>query len=681
MAEISFTIQLTSDAEPGTGLGGEVVNDLAPRDHRQRLTIPASHVKGLMRAAWQTLSSLRGWRDGQEIETRVFGVPHATDPSDPVIRLTGAVPNATRTLTTKFVTRTALEASGVAQDQSLRTTESIPVGTEFVGSLHAACDNDSAEDLAWRLALLSIPAIGGSRNRGCGECLVSIQDETRGPGKLLGLLDEKLRRGLPALRVANNAAATSLKQSSVVMRLVFRAHSPICCPEFPDKTNVITTGFSIPASAVQGVILNRLNATNPSLADALFASDQFRCWPLQPCAEPSDQSIATDQLPTAIRVSLTHRAAKYSFAEDWNERDFFDEAIDGDAWPDRPDGAPLKASDGVLLRHPDGTRKLWKAGAMPHVVTAHGVHSDQELAGRRNLFTVDAMAPLTWSGLVAMPEEAAVELQKGLQKDATVAIGKSRSVRGLGTLEAAVVRDVPDEWQTQTVATILIVQSPILLEPIMVAPSADEDLLDLACNWAKAHGLPKPTQAWANVGIRFGWSRHGQGFQKAQRVALPGSVIQLSGKVHAQRLKEVFTSCGLGVGPDAGRHLGLGALAVHPGKAQSLFQRQPKIREVGGSDRFAAALQVVLKLHRESKRLPSPSQIRAVQQRLSKVGTQDALQFLTKQMEDRTNRVWATWQGNIERFKELLAFDSKIAARALEVLADLSIANEKASSR
>lgn len=47
MATYNFTIRLTSDAEPGTGLGGEVINELAPRDHGQALVVPASHVKGV----------------------------------------------------------------------------------------------------------------------------------------------------------------------------------------------------------------------------------------------------------------------------------------------------------------------------------------------------------------------------------------------------------------------------------------------------------------------------------------------------------------------------------------------------------------------------------------------------------------------------------------------------------
>ena len=195
---------------------------------------------------------------------------------------------------TVLVTRTAVEESGVAKDASLRTTEAIPVGTTFKGELHTDAVDGSLEDLAWRLSLTAIRAIGGSRSRGCGACLVEIKNETRTPGELLRSLHQHLQEesrhdaDLSSLFPSQVALSqqTSLSDKPMVLRLRFYARTPICCPELPDKTNVISTGFSIPASAVQGAILNYLNAADPGLATALFGSPLFRAWPLHPCWNP-----------------------------------------------------------------------------------------------------------------------------------------------------------------------------------------------------------------------------------------------------------------------------------------------------------------------------------------------------------------------------------------------------------
>ena len=71
MANCEFTVRLTSDAEPGTGLGGEVVNELVPRDYQGRPSLPATHIKGLMRAE---LAEIVRARDlDKTLVTRVFG--------------------------------------------------------------------------------------------------------------------------------------------------------------------------------------------------------------------------------------------------------------------------------------------------------------------------------------------------------------------------------------------------------------------------------------------------------------------------------------------------------------------------------------------------------------------------------------------------------------------------------
>ena len=58
MAEIRYTIELTSDAEPGSGFGGEFVNVTLPRDANGNPVIPASHLKGITRENLATVAEL-----------------------------------------------------------------------------------------------------------------------------------------------------------------------------------------------------------------------------------------------------------------------------------------------------------------------------------------------------------------------------------------------------------------------------------------------------------------------------------------------------------------------------------------------------------------------------------------------------------------------------------------------
>ncbi|MBQ6106850.1 MAG: hypothetical protein IJK97_01465, partial [Thermoguttaceae bacterium] len=51
MKVYQYSITLHSDAQPGTGLGGETVNDYVPRDMQGRPFCPGAHIKGLMREA------------------------------------------------------------------------------------------------------------------------------------------------------------------------------------------------------------------------------------------------------------------------------------------------------------------------------------------------------------------------------------------------------------------------------------------------------------------------------------------------------------------------------------------------------------------------------------------------------------------------------------------------------
>ncbi|MEO8495246.1 MAG: RAMP superfamily CRISPR-associated protein [Planctomycetota bacterium] len=680
MQTYKYTIRLTSDAEPGTGLGGESYNELIPRNHEGRPVIRASHVKGLMREAYVGMARQFGW--DEELEGRVFGFGHRATADDATIRLLDAV--ATSDGDRQFVTRTAVGDDGVVVDKSLRTTESVPIGTEFEGQVLSTARVGSAENLAWRLALRSIPAIGGSRNRGCGQCVFDVigSDDKREngsnmPGQLLVELNEVLKRDDWKQQPSQERNQSSeLAPATVVLRLTFEAETPICCPEITDKTNVISSGFSIPASAVQGVILHRINELNSSLASRLFECPDFRAWPLH----PTGYLDGHDDVLAAIRVSLTHRVKKFTVGDQFNENDFQDEAIAPIDWTKASRGAPLKASDGVLLYRSPTDIKLWPARSMPHVISSHGVHNDRNTPDGRNLFTVDAMAPLRWQGIVVLPENVAKDLQKSLESNPMVAVGKSRTVRGLGRLSVSrVENDAPVEWQhpSKLEHTVLVAQSPLLIESEDKEASAEELLPQLIESWRKANNLSLPPlkDQWANAGVRFGWNRTKQKDRlDACKVFLPGTVIAFESPLDDTALAALRHGIG------GGRDRGYGAVSVHPGPAIGMFKRTPQFPTLLApkqSQNQKGAIEKVLAMARETKRLPSPAQIRALQQRVqkNKDGQAEARRYLERQINERPSRIWHSWEPIVGDVLELLdasKFNQSDASRALVLLADLA---------
>jgi len=390
--------------------------------------------------------------------------------------------------------------------------------------------------------MLSLPAIGGNRTRGSGLVRISIEGETRTPGFLLRDLDKIFSAQTEFLssKPKSNEQVVTLAVKCCVVELFFKAESPICCPELPDKTNVIATGFTIPASAVQGALLTRLNYLNPKLADELFKHPGFRAWPLQPCAQSKGTDWPElDMLPSSLRVSLTHRAAKYSIDDDV-PTDFRDIALDGQYTEQMTavSGAPLKASDGVLLVKPMGGRELWKANDMSHLITAHGVRNsregfanpnratDESDRDRRNLFVVDAMSPMIWRGMVVMPKDAASALIADLDKNPNLALGKGRTVRGIGQLKARIVDDgnTASVWETTTDRTVLIVQSPIAIKGMTARDTAQDCLRGEVQRWMDCIGCKVDIDdCWAKGGILFGWSRKEKSKrQSALPVILPG---------------------------------------------------------------------------------------------------------------------------------------------------------------
>lgn len=687
MQELTLTITLASDAEPGSGIGAVGLNQCLSRSVDGRPILRASHLKGLMLDALRQISAERSW--DEQLAQAVFGAP---DRALSRVRLLDAVLVGDDHGVLE-VSRTAVDDAGSKGSGSLRKVEAIPCGKSLQTTVRVDAVAGDAVDLALRLAALAVPAVGGDRNRGAGACQVSITGEGRGPGELLRELDALVATGYPELANPEPLAkAKTLAPGTepVLRRLILIADGPICCPERPvAEGNTIETGIAIPASAVQGMLLTRLNAVDSALASACFADERFRAWPLLPVApavaglDGQDQGL--EALPMGQHVPMSHRISKVPKPDG--------EYILGDrVLADLPDnetspGTPLRGCDGVLLTEggkapsaPPKTIRLWRAAAIPRELSTHGVHRDG--AGKRNLFSVLSMAPLIYSGLVSLPAEAAQVLAEALEKDDRVSVGKARSVRGSGRLK---LLDKPGTTALEPVplpddrgGRVFIVQSPLVIPDDLPVSSASATTTLAALVNSAGWGELDEAASEARCGLRFGWNRHLQGGQgqhvannqrlRARRCILPGSVVVLK-----EPLADPVNSLLKGIGD--GREAGFGALLPHPGIATSVVQTNPAppSRKSDGSGKIALDLWKAV----GGAKGPSAAQISALHERLDRGGQDAALGFL-KAQKARPARVWQRWQPAYDDlYRGIAERDPQITGAALRGWRDLAAANKE----
>ena len=65
--KLDYILTLVSDGEPGTGLGGDLVDDFVPRDTAGRPLLRASHVRGLVRERMAEIGSVIGRPDLDDV--------------------------------------------------------------------------------------------------------------------------------------------------------------------------------------------------------------------------------------------------------------------------------------------------------------------------------------------------------------------------------------------------------------------------------------------------------------------------------------------------------------------------------------------------------------------------------------------------------------------------------------
>ncbi len=369
----------------------------------------------------------------------------------------------------------------------------------------------------------------------------------------------------------------------------------------------------------------------------------------------------------------------------------------------------MKASDGVLLFGTESStrRSLWRSAMMSRSLTTHGVidgslqatETRSPTQTRRNLYSVEAMMPISWRGTMVVPSNVAQQIADRINACSEFRIGKGRSVRGRGRMVAQVINDGKEmeayfqPLDTNLDRTAIVLQSPVAIpshlhtELARGRMSAETVLRSIAADWLAYHQLPPLDSApstWASAGIRFGWNRHSSSgpLQGALPVLLPGSIFTLTEIAPKKALMQAICS-GFHHNPhlaDETLRRGFGCVAVHPGQAQAMFEGRGTLRH-RNSAQLAIAMKVVYEM-RNVSHLPRPSQIRAVEQRIRLPTSSDrpgstieALQYLSDQCQ-RIPEVWQAWEASIDLVEKLLKdFTPGVAKQSLQTMADMAVAH------
>jgi len=265
------------------------------------------------------------------------------------------------------------------------------------------------------------------------------------------------------------------------------------------------------------------------------------------------------------------------------------------------------------------------AKGLPRLVRAQVNLSEHERQkdGSPQLFSVEAVGPCTWSGLLRIPAVCRSMIETVL-KDG-VAIGRKRSHFGAGTWE--IIPSKPDLVPRHPERVVLVLQSPVRvpdtwnpkgspdadLKGIPIPSEAAQKVLDDS-TWkgAKVVRLRDRAQCHASLSVRFGWNRHGRrrGLQRPCLVLTPGSVIEVTwpaGAPDQQALRKLVEG-GLG----AGREDGFGAIRLHPRTlaAGDLIQVwKPDEAKPTTTETTDALITWALGWATRAKDLPAPSQL------------------------------------------------------------------------
>ena len=666
MLKFNFKLKLTSDCEGGSGIGTELINSVVPRNIDGYPIIGASHLKGLMRQNLVDMLSALFPEQAEEATGVVLGCAGAdgNDGSPSAIALSDAVADKKNVIT---ITRTSLNEYGTADDGSLRSVQAVPVGTVYSGMLMVNSKKDSIEEKLALLALLSVTGVGANRNRGGGNCVINIEGENYSPGALLKEVARLIKTdsisARKKLEVSEESVLFSGKRE--LLHLSFTAESPICCPEHPVVgNNVIKTGFAIPASAVQGVVLNLLSGIDNSLATACFSSEWFRAFPLHP--------VTDENSAISLRISSTHKISK--LADSNGEFIFNDSMIDGSYdWKNQAHNSPLKGVDGVLSYNNDSEDiLLWRSADMPRIISGHSVHNCTGSDKERNLYSVEAMAPLRYSGIISIPEEASKVLLNAIGSGRNVSIGKSKSVRGMGVLKAERVTSKGFLHSAKIdgeANRLFIVQSPIMVEYSDIDTKSAEEIL---AEYVKAASWGEVESASASLTTIFGWNRHGLGRKSAGSNRLAASVTIAPGSVFLLKKPVDNLSACLERGIGGGKEQGFGAVLPHPGKAGKKFTGPPSKRKFKSETNAAIE---GYKLHSKSSKSIASSQIAALLAQCE-TGLDAGKNYLDRQKFNRPARIWDSWKSVYDDLTIFLNGESEVGTdgvlKMLRVWHDLS---------
>ncbi|MEN9984602.1 MAG: hypothetical protein RI925_104 [Pseudomonadota bacterium] len=531
MKRLQLRIELREDLHIGTGAGWGDIDARHVRDRHGRPILPASHIKGVLRAhanEWLRLEPTALTRERIE---RLFG---RSGKGQGGLQFTSAYLSADTEKPTIRWGSTQIGPTGTAQEESLRFVECAPAGSCFVmeamlpeqNDTHTTNDQNSAqtdhdtslsdEDLL-KAILARCHRLGGGRNRGHG--LVRWQWSEHGQH------DARTWRAPP--------------ERPARLRLLLRNLDPVCLARTGHPGNLISSETFIRGRSLRGaVVATCLAMKHAEWAHALLA-DTLSWGDALPLPEPELDTNALahiEVLPIPLSIGAPKTCAANTSLPWWAQPDSGNhlgarqeyDQMNPEA-DKRPPGKLKRPKEGEYLfrPHPEAP---WQRYAPQVIERLHTRTPSDENAHEQALFSTEEIAERTLfvaDLLVSSPAQAAV------LADALSALNKQWLRMGRGGRPLVIEQihwlpAIPHAAATEDNFTLLL-ESDLI---------ARDDLGNFhqrltAQVVAELAGLPdsalSETQAFSESHDIFGFNAATGLPRQAQRAIKAGSVIRITG--------------------------------------------------------------------------------------------------------------------------------------------------------
>lgn len=647
MKRLSLSIELLEDLHIGTGTDGGDIDALLVRDRRGWPVLPASHIKGLWRAAASEWRRLEPSALSEQDIGRLFGYPGNEQGQ---LQLTSAYLHGEDLISPLVWGSTAIDDQDKAKEGALRFVEYIPAGSRF--NLQATLPK---QDEALLEAILArCHRLGGGRHRGYG-----------------------LVRWHRHLEAASSHKPLQVQEPQVLpgrLRLLLRNLEPICLARTGHPGNLIPSDSFILGRSLRGAFVAACLALGHAEAAHVLLTDTLSWGNALPLPDlelaPADLTTA-EVLPIPLSLGTPKATGPSADIPGWSYLQ------DGDVLGCRGEIDQLTLKPGDLpkekLKRPASGEFLfrprpaapWRRYQPQILERLHTAVPSEENRREQALYSTEEVAERTLflADLIVSSHQQAVTLMDMLRALDGVWLRIGRGGRPL-IIEAATWLPLAEHGEATGADFTLFIESELIVRDALGNFRERLDAEALAeLSGLAAESLDIRVESAYSEGCDLYGFNAATGLPRlAQRAIKAGSVARVSGP-DAPRLRQALAQrLALGECPEEG--CGRFRLDDLP-KPQPTCVRPPTAAAEPAlpSERLCAEARRWVEQFRQVLSAPSPSQWGDFRSRIQAARSHQELEIVFRYLDEAKEKHGGkAWKGLVDAsaFKQLRAHLAQI---------------------